>query len=150
MARVLFVCVHNAGRSQMGRAFFDRAAAGRHEADSAGTTPRERVHPVVVDVMREVGIDIADRVPQKLTSELARWADIVVTMGCGDQCPYIAGKRYIDWELEDPAGHGPEQVRCTRDDIERRVHDLLAELAPPSIAILPRLRGRDPSRGDCR
>ena len=128
MARVLFVCLHNAGRSQMGRAFFDRAAGGCHEADSAGTTPRERVHPVVVDVMREVDIDIADRLPQKLTTELAQWADIVVTMGCGDQCPYIAGKRYIDWELEDPAGQGPKTVRRTRDDIERRIRALLDEL----------------------
>lgn len=131
MARVLFVCLHNAGRSQMSRAFFHRDAAGRHEADSAGTTPGERVHPVVVDVMREVDIDIADRVPQKLTTALAQWADIVVTMGCGDQCPYVPGKRYIDWELEDPAGQGPENVRRTRDDIQRRVQELLGELAPP-------------------
>jgi arsenate reductase len=128
MTRVLFVCLHNAGRSQMSRAFFERDAAGRDEADSAGTSPGERVHPVVVDVMREVDIDIADRVPQKLTTALARWADIVVTMGCGDQCPYIPGKRYIDWKLEDPAGQAPEAVRRTRDDIERRVRALLAEL----------------------
>jgi arsenate reductase len=129
MARVLFVCLHNAGRSQMSRAFFDRAAAGRHESDSAGTTPGERVHPVVAAVMREVDIDIAARVPQKLTPELAQWADIVVTMGCGDQCPYIPGKRYIDWALEDPAGQGPDTVRRIRDDIERRVHDLIEALA---------------------
>ena len=132
MARVLFVCLHNAGRSQMSRAFFARAAAGNHEADSAGTTPATRVHPVVVDVMREVDIDIADRVPQKLTIELAQWADIVVTMGCGDQCPYIPGKRYIDWALDDPAGQGPVSVRRTRDDIERRVHELLEELTAAS------------------
>jgi arsenate reductase len=132
MARVLFVCLHNAGRSQMSRAFFERDAAGRHEADSAGTTPGERVHPVVVDVMREVGIDIADRVPQKLTTGLAQWADVVVTMGCGDQCPYIPGTRYVDWELEDPAGQRPENVRRTRDDIERRVRDLIGELAATS------------------
>src|SRR4051794_16491919 len=125
MARVLFVCLHNAGRSQMSRAFFERDAASRHEADSAGTTPGERVHPVVVDVMREVGIDLVDRVPQKLTSELAQWADIVVTMGCGDQCPFIPGKRYIDWELTDPAGQGPEDVRGTRDGIKWRVAALL-------------------------
>ena len=129
MARVLFVCLHNAGRSQMSRAFFERDAPGHHEADSAGTNPGERVHPVVVDVMRELGIDIADRVPQKLTTELAHWADIVVTMGCGDRCPYIPGKRYIDWELEDPARQRPENVRRTRDDIERRVEELLEELA---------------------
>ena len=132
MARVLFVCLHNAGRSQMSRAFFDRDAAGRHEADSAGTTPGKRVHPVVVDVMRELDIDIADRVPQKLTTELAQRADIVVTMGCGDRCPYIPGKRYIDWELEDPAGQGPEEVRRTRDDIQRRVRELLEELEAAS------------------
>ncbi len=132
MARVLFVCLHNAGRSQMSRAFFERDAAGRHEADSAGTTPGEHVHPIVVDVMREVGIDIADRVPQQLTTELAQRADIVVTMGCGDQCPYIPGKRYIDWQLEDPAGQGPENVRRTRDDIECRVRELLKELADAS------------------
>ena len=128
MARVLFVCLQNAGRSQMSRAFFERDAGGRHESDGAGTTPGLRVHPVVVDVMREVDIDIADRIPQKLTGELAQWADIVVTMGCGDQCPYIPGKRYIDWELEDPAGQGAEQVRRTRDDIRRRVRQLLEEL----------------------
>ena len=132
MARVLFVCLHNAGRSQMSRAFFERDAAGRHEADSAGTTPGEHVHPIVVDVMREVDIDIADRVPQQLTTELAQRADIVVTMGCGDQCPYIPGKRYIDWQLEDPAGQGPENVRRTRDDIECRVRELLKELADAS------------------
>jgi protein-tyrosine-phosphatase len=128
MARVLFVCLHNAGRSQMSRAFFDRDAAGRHESDSAGTTPGERVHPVVVDVMRELGIDLADRVPQKLTTELAGWADVVVTMGCGDECPYIPGTRYVDWELEDPAGQGPDAVRRTRDEIAGRVAALLDEL----------------------
>jgi arsenate reductase len=134
MTSVLFVCLHNAGRSQMSRAFFERGAAGRHQADSAGTTPGERVHPVVVDVMREVDIDIADRVPQQLTTELAQWADIVVTMGCGDRCPYIPGTRYIDWELEDPAGQGPENVRISRDDIERRVQELLEELAADQAA----------------
>lgn len=134
MARVLFVCLHNAGRSQMSRAFFERHAAGRHQADSAGTIPAGRVHPVVVDVMREVDIDIADRVPQRLTAELAQWADVVVTMGCGDQCPYIPGTRYVDWELDDPAGQGPDTVRRTRDDIERRVQALLEELGSPGAA----------------
>jgi arsenate reductase len=128
MARVLFVCLHNAGRSQMSRAFFDRDDAGRHESDSAGTTPGERVHAVVVDVMCELGIDVAERVPQKLTTELAGWADVVVTMGCGDECPYIPGTRYVDWELEDPAGQGPDAVRRTRDEIARRVGALLEEL----------------------
>ncbi len=129
MARVLFVCLHNAGRSQMSRALFDRDAAGLHESDSAGTIPGERVHPVVVDVMREVGLDIGGRVPQKLTTELADWADVVVTMGCGDECPFIPGKRYVDWELADPAGQGADDVRSTRDEIEHRVRGLLDELA---------------------
>ena len=93
MARVLFVCVHNAGRSQISKALFDRAANGRHEAGSAGTEPGKRVHPEVVTVMNELGIDLSTRTPQKLTNELAEWADVVVTMGCGDACPYIPGKR---------------------------------------------------------
>ena len=129
MAQVLFVCLHNAGRSQMSRAFFERAAAGDHEAESAGTTPGERVHPEVAEVMREIGIDIGDREPRKLTHDLAEWADVVVTMGCGDECPYIPGKRYIDWDLEDPKGKPVEQVRAIRDDIEERVKRLLAELS---------------------
>ncbi len=128
MARVLFVCLHNAGRSQMSQALFERAAAGRHEADSAGTTPAEHVHPEVVDVMRELSIDLSDRVPQKLTREQAERADIVVTMGCGDECPYIPGKRYIDWELPDPKGRPIAEVRATRDDIDRRVTALIAEV----------------------
>ena len=128
MARVLFVCLHNAGRSQMSAALFERAAQGRHEADSAGTTPGDRVHPEVVEVMREVGIDLADKQPQKLTHEAAEKADVVVTMGCGDECPYIPGKRYIDWELQDPKGRPVEEVRATRDDIARRVEALVAEL----------------------
>jgi arsenate reductase (thioredoxin) len=128
MAHVLFVCLHNAGRSQMSRALFERAAAGRHSADSAGTTPGDRVHPEVADAMREAGVDVADRVPQRLTSELAERADVVVTMGCGDECPYIPGKRYLDWELPDPKGRPIEEVRATRDEIERRVEALVAEL----------------------
>ena len=102
MARVLFVCLHNAGRSQMSQALFDRAAGSRHSADSAGTSPADRVHPAVVEAMREVGLDLADRTPRKLTSEDASAADVVVTMGCGDECPFIPGKRYLDWELPDP------------------------------------------------
>ena len=128
MARVLFVCLHNAGRSQMSRALFEREAEGRHEADSAGTTPGDRVHREVVEVMREIGIDLSDRKPQKLNREAAERADVVVTMGCGDECPYIPGKRYIDWDLPDPKGRPVEKVRKTRDDIARRVRQLAAEL----------------------
>jgi len=128
MATALFVCLHNAGRSQMSAALFDRAAGGRHRALSAGTTPGERVHPEVVEVMREAGIDIADRVPRKLTRELAEEADVVVTMGCGDECPYIPGKRYVDWDLEDPKGRPIDEVRATRDDIAARVEALVADL----------------------
>jgi len=128
MARVLFVCLHNAGRSQMSEALFARAAAGQHEARSAGTTPGERVHPEVVEAMRELGVDLADRIPRKLTSAEAEWADVVVTMGCGDECPYIPGKRYLDWDLEDPKGRPIEEIRVTRDEIERRVVGLIDEL----------------------
>ena len=128
MARVLFVCLHNAGRSQMSAALFERAAGERHEADSAGTTPADRVHPEVVAVMRELGIDLADRVPRKLTNEAAQRADVVVTMGCGDECPYIPGKRYIDWELTDPKGLPIDAVRAVRDDIAERVAALRDEL----------------------
>ena len=130
MATALFVCLHNAGRSQMSAALFERAAGGRHHALSAGSEadPGGRVHPQVVEVMRELGIDLADRRPQRLTRELAEQADVVVTMGCGDACPYIPGKRYVDWELEDPKGRPIEEVRATRDDIERRVSALVDEL----------------------
>jgi len=129
MATALFVCLHNAGRSQMSAALFERAAGGRHRALSAGTTPADRVHPEVVEVMREAGIDIADRVPRKLTRELAEQADVVVTMGCGDECPYIPGKRYVDWELDDPASRPIDDVRRIRDDIRLRVEALVSELA---------------------
>jgi arsenate reductase len=128
MAHVLFVCLHNAGRSQMSQALFDRAADGRHEAQSSGTRPGERVHPEVAEAMSEIGIEIGDRVPRKLDREQAEWADVVVTMGCGDECPYIPGKRYIDWDLEDPNGKPIEEVRATREEIERRIVSLLAEL----------------------
>jgi arsenate reductase len=128
MARVLFVCLHNAGRSQMSEALFAREAAGRHEARSAGTTPGERVHPEVVEVMSELGIDLSARVPHKLSTEDAEWADLVVTMGCGDECPYVPGTRYLDWELDDPRGRPIEEVRATRDEIERRVVELIDEL----------------------
>ena len=129
MATALFVCLHNAGRSQMSKALFERAAAGRHEAVSAGTTPAEHVHPEVVEVMREIGIDLANRKPRKLTREAAERADVVVTMGCGDECPYIPGKRYLDWDLPDPQGRPLDEVRGTRDEIARRVQELVADLA---------------------
>src|SRR5690348_4042445 len=129
MAHVLFVCRHNAGRSQMSQALFERAAGDEHTAASAGTTPAERVHPEVVGVMGELGIDLADRRPQPLTRELATAADVVVTMGCGDECPYIPGKRYIDWDLPDPNGRPIDEVRATRDEIERRVRALIDGLA---------------------
>jgi len=128
MARVLFVCKQNAGRSQMSEALFQRIALGRHESRSAGTRPATHVHPVVVDVMRELDIDLSRHRPQRLTNELARWADVVVTMGCGDECPYIPGKTYIDWDLPDPAGRSLETVRSIRDDIGRRVDDLARRL----------------------
>ena len=128
MANVLFVCLHNAGRSQMSEALFARAAGGRHEAASAGTMPSARVHPEVVEVMRELGIDLAGRVPQRITSELAERADVVVTMGCGDECPFVPGTRYLDWDLPDPEGRSLDEVRATRDEIARRVDALVAEL----------------------
>jgi arsenate reductase (thioredoxin) len=128
MAHVLFVCLYNAGRSQMSQAPFDRAAERRHTAASAGTTPADRVHQEVVTAMRELGIDLADRQPQLLTHELAEQADIIVTMGCGDRCPCIPGKRYIDWDLPDPAGRPLDEVRATRDEISRRVQQLVTEL----------------------
>jgi len=128
MARVLFVCLHNAGRSQMSEALFSRAAEGRHEARSAGTAPGERVHPQVVEVMREIGFDLSGRTPRRLERADAEWADVVVTMGCGDECPYIPGKRYLDWDLEDPSAQPVEAVRRTREEIERRVRSLMVEL----------------------
>ncbi|HEY7934306.1 MAG TPA: arsenate reductase ArsC [Solirubrobacteraceae bacterium] len=128
MSTVLFVCLHNAGRSQMSHALFERATAGRHTALSAGTTPADHVHPEVIEVMQELGIDLTDRRPELLTRELAEQADVVVTMGCGDACPYIPGKRYVDWDLPDPKGRPLEEVRATRDDIDRRVQELATDL----------------------
>jgi arsenate reductase (thioredoxin) len=128
MANALFVCLHNAGRSQMSQALFERAAGERHSARSAGTTPGERVHPEVVEAMNELGIDLSGRRPKALTREDAEWADVVVTMGCGDECPYVPGKRYVDWDLPDPKGQPLEAVRRTREEIARRVEALLAEL----------------------
>lgn len=128
MANALFVCLHNAGRSQMSQALFEREAEGRHGARSAGTTPGDRVHPEVLEVMGELGIDLGERRPKALTTEDAEWADVVVTMGCGDKCPFIPGRRYVDWDLPDPSGQPIEAVRATRDEIEIRVRELAVEL----------------------
>jgi arsenate reductase len=130
MAHVLFVCLHNAGRSQMSQALFEREAGGRHTSESAGSIaePGGHVHPEVVAVMNELGIDLSDRTPRRLTDELAAKADVLVTMGCGDTCPYFPGKRYIDWDLPDPKGRPVDEVRLTRDEIARRVKELVAEL----------------------
>jgi arsenate reductase len=130
MSTVLFVCLHNAGRSQMSRALFDQAAGGAHHALSAGSVadPDGHVHPEVVEVMREAGIDLTGIRPIRLTRELAEQADVVVTMGCGDACPYIPGKRYVDWDLPDPKGRPLEAVRATRDAIAHRIAELLPSL----------------------
>jgi protein-tyrosine-phosphatase len=130
VSHVLFVCLHNAGRSQISQALFQRAANGRHGAESAGSVadPEGHVHPEVVEAMLELGIDLSRRRPQRLTRELAERADVVVTMGCGDACPYIPGKRYIDWDLPDPSGQPVDDVRALRDEICQRVAVLLAEL----------------------
>jgi arsenate reductase len=128
VTKVLFVCVQNAGRSQIAQALFERAAAGRHEARSAGSRPAEHVHPEVVEVMRELGADLSTTTPRRLEREDLEWADHVVTMGCGDECPVVPGKRYQDWELPDPAGRQLEEVREIRDQIARRVQDLVSDL----------------------
>ncbi len=130
MSHVLFVCLHNAGRSQISQALFERAAGGRHHAESAGSVadPAGRVHPEVVEVMAEIGVDLSARRPQPLTPELAARADVVVTMGCGDACPFVPGTRYVDWELPDPKGRPLDEVRALRDEIARRVAALLREL----------------------
>ena len=125
---VLFVCVQNAGRSQIAEALFTRAAEGRHAARSAGSAPAERVHPEVVEAMRELDIDLSGRVPHGLDRDDVEWADVVVTMGCGDACPFIPGKRYVDWELPDPAGRPLQEVRATRGRISAAVDALLADL----------------------
>jgi arsenate reductase len=125
---VLFVCIQNAGRSQIAEALFARKAAGRHEARSAGSSPATRVHPEVSEVMRELGVELGDRTPRRLERADAEWADVVVTMGCGDACPYVPGKRYLDWELDDPHGLPPDRVREIRDEIGRRVSLLVHEL----------------------
>ncbi len=129
MSRVLFVCLQNAGRSQISQAIFERKAAdGRHRSRSAGTTPAGAIHPEVIEVLGEIGVDLTGKRPTGLTRDLVGWADVVVTMGCGDACPYIPGKRYVEWNLVDPAGRPLEQVRRIRDEIAHRVDGLLAEL----------------------
>jgi arsenate reductase (thioredoxin) len=125
---VLFVCVHNAGRSQMAAALLERLAGDTVRVASAGTEPGERIHPPVLEAMGEIGIDLSERRPRGLEDAAVREADVVVTMGCGDECPFYSGKRYEDWELPDPAGKNVEEVRRIRDDIERRVRALLDSL----------------------
>ena len=125
---VLFVCVHNAGRSQMAAGFMRELGQGRVEVLSAGSAPKDSINPIAVEAMAEVGIDIANNVPKILTTEAVQQSDFVITMGCGDTCPFFPGKRYEDWVLDDPAGQGIESVRVIRDEIKKRVEDLLKEI----------------------
>lgn len=128
LPRALFVCVHNAGRSQMAQAFWEQlGGSGR----SAGSQPAEHLHPEVITAMQEVGIDLSARVPRELDDADAEWAEVVVTMGCGDACPYIPGRRYLDWDLDDPAGRGADAVRTVRDEIRRRVEQLAGRRETP-------------------
>jgi arsenate reductase len=127
---VLFVCVHNAGRSQMAAGYLTELANGRIEVRSAGSMPGDQVNPVAIQAMAEEGIDIANQIPKILTTESVQASDVVITMGCGDACPIFPGKRYEDWELEDPAGQGIDTVRRVRDDIRGRVETLIGELLP--------------------
>jgi arsenate reductase len=127
---VLFVCVHNAGRSQMAAALLERYAAGRVQVRSAGSSPADRLNPAVLQVMSEVGLDLSARVPERLSDDTVQAADVVITMGCGDACPVYPGKRYLDWALDDPAGLPADQVRPIRDEIDRRVRALMRDLFP--------------------
>ena len=127
---VLFVCVHNAGRSQMAAALLDRYGAGRVVVRSAGSAPADTINPAVLQVMAELGLDLSREFPKPLTTEAVQASDVVITMGCGDACPVFPGKRYLDWQLEDPAGKDTATVRRIRDDIDTRVRGLLAELIP--------------------
>ena len=138
---VLFVCVHNAGRSQMAAALLDHHASGRVTVRSAGSAPADTINPAVVKAMAEVGLDLSREYPKPLTDDAVQAADVVITMGCGDACPIYPGKRYLDWELDDPAGKTVEQVRPIRDEIDRRVKVLLAELVATPVT------GRAPARG---
>ena len=128
MPSVLFVCVHNAGRSQMAAGFMSTLSGGKVEVLSAGSAPKDSINPIAVEAMAEAGIDIANNVPKILTTEAVQQSDVVITMGCGDTCPFFPGKRYEDWVLDDPAGQGIESVRVIRDEIKKRVEDLLKEL----------------------
>ena len=127
---VLFVCVHNAGRSQMAAGYLRELGGDRVEVLSAGSAPKDQINPVAVEAMAEEGIDIANNVPKVLTTEAVRDSDVVITMGCGDACPIFPGKRYEDWELDDPAGQGIDSVRPIRDEIRRRIEQLLTEILP--------------------
>ncbi|WP_327095012.1 arsenate reductase ArsC [Nocardia vinacea] len=129
---VLFVCVHNAGRSQMAAAFLTHLAGDRVEVRSAGSAPADQVNPAAIAAMREIGIDISAEIPKILTVDAVRGSDVVITMGCGDACPYFPGKQYLDWKLDDPAGQGIDAVRPIRDGIEKRVRGLLDELGIPA------------------
>jgi arsenate reductase len=131
---VLFVCVHNAGRSQMAAGFLTHLAAGRIEVRSAGSAPADQVNPAAVEAMKEVGIDIGAQTPKILTRDTVLASDVCITMGCGDTCPIFPGKQYLDWVLDDPAGRGVEEVRPIRDEIERRVRALIKELLPAGAA----------------
>jgi arsenate reductase len=128
---VLFICVHNAGRSQMAAALLDRAAAGRVHVRSAGSIPADQINPAVIESMTEVGLDLTAEFPKPLTDDVVRAADVVITMGCGDACPVYPGKRYLDWDLPDPAGQDLETVRAIRDQIDAHVHDLLDDILTP-------------------
>ena len=128
MPSVLFVCVHNAGRSQMAAGFMSTLSGGKVEVLSAGSAPKDSINPIAVEALAEVGIDIANNVPKILTTEAVQQSDVVITMGCGDTCPFFPGKRYEDWVLDDPAGQGIESVRVIRDEIKKRVEDLLKEI----------------------
>lgn len=127
---VLFVCVHNAGRSQMAAGYLSALAGDRVDVFSAGSEPKDEINPVAIEAMAEKGIDIAGNVPKILTVDAVKQADVVITMGCGDACPIFPGKRYEDWQLDDPAGQGIESVRPIRDDIKRRIDQLLSEILP--------------------
>ena len=132
---VLFVCVHNAGRSQMAAALLDHHAAGRVVVRSAGSQPADQLNPAVVAAMAELDLDISKEIPKPLTDDAVKASDVVITMGCGDECPYFPGKQYLDWKLEDPAGQGIDAVRPIRDEIDTRVRALLAELVPTTDSV---------------
>jgi arsenate reductase len=132
---VLFVCVHNAGRSQMAAALLDHHAAGRVRVRSAGSAPAQEINPAVREAMAEIGLDISRELPRPLTDDVVRAADVVITMGCGDACPVYPGKRHLDWDLTDPAGRSLAEIRPIRDEIDRRVRQLLTELMPTQAGL---------------